>query len=126
MYDQFMPHEPVDRLREGLPNLRHGTINQHPLEILIQENAKIATKNEFATLSAMFGKGFADHIRLERKAIKHSQTAFRTHERPSNLGMEISTGEIDDLDFCDMFAPNGQNADIEFDPHEIQEIRLKL
>lgn len=126
MYEQWIPEEPVDRLREGLPNLRHGSVNQHPLEIAIEERRKTQFKDKFDELALLYGEGFANHEKMLYKLIKSTQIGFRTYERPDDLAIEVFTGDIDDVDFNDMFAPNGMRADIEFDPHEIQEKRLNI
>jgi len=124
MYKQFVAPEPVDRIREGMPNLRHGTSHLHPLEIQIKNYYHDEAKNDGFSTSALFGKGFADHLKRERRIISSTEIAYLPTKRPNKLGLEISTGDIDELDFCDMFAPNGMRHDLEFDSHQIQEKRF--
>lgn len=121
MYEQFVPPAPHDLLREGIPNLRHGTVNVHPIELMYREQQNDDIKYDYFATAAIYGTGFADHLKKEREVIKRTEIAYKSTQRPNTLGLEISTGEIDDLDFPDMFAPNGQRDDIDIDVHEVLE-----
>lgn len=124
MYQQFVPRDPIDRIREGMPNLRHGTKHCHPLEIELKNNYENEIKMEYFSTAALFGSGFANHIQKERKVIASTEIAYQATRKPNKLGLEISTGDIDEIDFVDMFAPNGMRSDLEFDTHEIHEKRF--
>ena len=112
----FQPRDIRER-----PNLRHGTINIHPLELGAQEEDDVKRKIDYYALASIFGKGYADIRKREYEIVKNAQCAYKATQRPENIGLEILTGDIDDLDFPDMFAPNGQRDDIAFDVHEVLE-----
>ena len=109
-----------DRLRE-LPNLRHGDINKHPIELAMEQEEDEKKKLDYYALSSIYGKGFAQMIKREYDIVKNAQCAYKSTQRPESMGLEFVTGDIDDLDFPDMFAPNGQRDDIDFDVHEVLE-----
>ena len=124
MYEQMIPPEPTDVMTQGLRKLRHGTVNMHPLEVLLKDRRATEEEREFNSTAALFGIGFANHLKKERSIIRRTHVAFTGTAGPSQLGMEISTGDIDEVDFQDMFAPPGMVAGFEVDPHEIQERRF--
>ena len=124
MYEQMMPPKPTDVMTVGLPKLRHGAIHTHPLEVQLKERMATQEEREYNTTAALFGLGFADHLKMERNIIKRTQVAFTGVRPPSNLGLDIATGDIDDIDFADMFAPPGMVPGVEADPHELQERRF--
>lgn len=124
MYEQFIAPEPIDRIRNGLPNLRHGNINHHPLELALKEADQENNKDEYFALAALYGQGYAEMIKRERKMIAKTEIAHRGFSAPNRLGLEIATGEIDDIDFGDMFVPEHQYLEEEIDPHDIQERRF--
>lgn len=119
-----LPPEPTDMIREGLPNLRHGKIHQHPLEVALKENALKKNKNEYEMTAALFGYGFADHLKVEREIIQKSRVAYTGTKLPTSLGLELHDGSIDDLDFEDMFAPNGMSSNLHIDVVEVNERRF--
>lgn len=123
MYEQMLPPEPRDVIREGLPSLRHGTIHKHPLELHLRKEIESQEEREYNATAALFGIGFANHIKRERNIIKASQIAYTGTKAPSTISMEVSTGDIDDIDFADMFVPNGAIPGVEMDPHQIHECR---
>jgi hypothetical protein len=122
MYDQMIPPAPPDVMREGLPSLRHGTAHKHPVEVLLRNNNE--ERQEYNETAALFGLGFANHLKCERDIIKRSQVCYTSVKRPTNLGMEISRQTLDDVDFGDLFAESGTAPGILCDPHEIQERRF--
>lgn len=121
--NMFLPPEPVDMMREGLPNLRHGTIHTHPLEQKLKEQVLNKNKNEYEMTAALFGFGFADHLKVEREIIQKSRVAYTGYKFPTTLGLELHDGTIDDLDYEDMFAPNGMSSNLRIDVVEVQEKR---
>jgi hypothetical protein len=122
MYEQMIPPSPIDVMREGLPSLRHGTAHMHPLAPILRRNDE--EHRAYDEAAALFGLGFASHLKCERNVIKRSQVAYTGVKKPLNLGMEISMQTLDDVDFCDMFAETGTDPGIVYDPHEIQERRF--
>ena len=56
---------------------------------------------------------------MERKIVTSTQAAYNG----CDLGLELQTGDIDDIDFADVFEPQ-QSVTINFEPHEFQEIRF--
>ena len=118
------PPEPRDVIREGLPTLRHGTVHKHPLELRLRKEIESQEEREFNATAALFGIGFANHIKAERNIIKKSQIAYTGTKAPSSISMQISTGDLDDIDFPDMFTPNGSVPGFSVDPHQIQERRF--
>ncbi|KAH0787157.1 proteasome maturation protein [Histomonas meleagridis] len=119
MYEEMIPPMPIDVMREGLPNLRHGKINEHPLEVHLKKIASNSEDQDFKSTAALFGIGFANHLKMERKIVTSTQAAYNG----CNLGLELQTGDIDDIDFADVFEPQ-QSATINYEPHEFQEIRF--
>jgi hypothetical protein len=116
MYDEVIVPEPRDLLRDGLPNLRHGRIHQHPLEQKLRKTIGERLEVEYAQASALFGLGFAEHLRAEREIILRSQRSIPFAFEAPNLGIELSTGDIDEVDFCDLFDAVPSLPD-DFDPH---------
>ena len=112
--------EQQDRLA-GLPNLRHGSINIHPIELIADDEADEANKLDYNILAATFGTAYADIMKQQYDIIKRSQSAYTNSKRPSNISLDILTGDIDDIDFPDMFAPDGQRDDVDIDVSEILE-----
>ena len=124
MYEQMVPPEPHDVMHDGLRKMRHGTVNMHPLEVILKERSKTQEEREYNSTAALFGIGFANHLKRERQIIRATQVAFTGTTGPSNLGLEIATGDIDEVDFVDMFEPSGMVPGFEADPHELQERRF--
>jgi hypothetical protein len=124
MSDQVLPPDPRDVLSAGLPNLRHGRIHQHPVEHQLSKAMGERDDREFQEATLLFGAGFADYLRFERETIRRSQNMVAGLVDPSDLSMEISTGDIDEVDFCDMFAPSATRQAMIVDPHEWQERRV--
>jgi hypothetical protein len=124
MNDAVLPPAPADLMRDGLPNLRHGRIHQHPLEQQLRRAVGDRDGQDFARAAAGFGLGFAEHLHHERGLIRWSQDMAAGLVDPSNLCMEISTGDIDDIGFADMFAPPTMRQVLVCDPHELQERRF--
>ena len=119
LYSQTLPPAPHNYLHDGLRNLRHGTMNEHPLETHIRQLTSSKNNEEFKETAALFGIGFAKQMKHQRKQMEMAIPSFE-----SELGYELQTGEIDDLDFEDMFDGNNSVAEVQCDPHEIQEIRF--
>ncbi|OHT14773.1 hypothetical protein TRFO_03059 [Tritrichomonas foetus] len=113
MYEQMVPPAPVDRIRDGLPNLRHGTVGMHPLEVHLKELANTENKTEYQTTSALFGIGFANELKTMQKIVDGNNLMFNG----CDLGHDLVTGEIDDIDFGDIFQPTQQRVEIDYNPH---------
>jgi hypothetical protein len=124
MYDAVLAPAPADLMRDGLPNLRHGRIHQHPLEHKLRRAVGERDGQDFDRAAAGFGLGFAEHLRHERDLIRRSQDMAIGLVGPSNLCMEISTGDIDDIGFADMFEPPEMRQVLTCDPHELQQRRF--
>ena len=124
MYQQMLPPEPADVMRDGPRQLRRGKINMHPLEVMLRESMATGEEREYNATAALFGIGFAEHLKQERSIIRRTQVAFHGTAPPSNLGIEVSTGDIDEIDYCDLFDPPGMVPGFEVDSHEIHERRF--
>jgi hypothetical protein len=124
MYEQVLPPEPPRVLSEGLPNLRHGRVHQHPLEQQLRKAIGERDDRDFQEAALLFGAGFADYLRFERETLRRSQNMVAGLVDPSNLSMDISTGDIDEVDFCDMFPPAAARRAMLVDPHDWQERRI--
>jgi hypothetical protein len=120
MYDEFVPPPPVDLLRDGLPNLRHGRVHQHPLEQKLRKTIGERLEVEYGQAASLFGLGFAEHLRTEREVILRSQRTTPLAFEMPNLGLEISTGDIDEVDFTDLFDPV-PSLPLDYDPHMVRE-----
>jgi hypothetical protein len=124
MTEQVLPPPPVDVMRAGLPNLRHGRAYEHPLQHRLKRSIGERDENDYSRIALTFGLGLADHLMAEREIIKRPQNAMTGLLDPSNLSLEISTGDIDELTFADMFAPAATRRAVLIDPHEFQERRF--
>jgi hypothetical protein len=120
MYDEFIPPPPPDVIRDGLPNLRHGRVHQHPLEEKLRKTIGDRLEAEYDQAASLFGLGFAQHLRTERQIIMQSQQTTPSAFEMPNLGMELSTGDIDELDFCDLFDAVPW-LPVDYDPHAVRE-----
>ena len=89
MFQQFLPPKPRDILREGLPNLRHGTKHIHPLELAQREIENDDVKYDYYGTAAIYGFGFADSLKKEREIMRKNQMAFKITQRPSTLDFDI-------------------------------------
>jgi hypothetical protein len=111
-------------MERGLPNLRHGPVNRHPLDVHLEKTAAAGDSAIYREATLLYGLGFADHLKRQRDVIQQSMINYTGTKLPDNLGLEVLTGEIDETDLPDMFEPNGSVAGLEFDPHDVQERRF--
>jgi hypothetical protein len=124
MYDELVPPLPRDLLREGLPNLRHGRVHQHPLEQKLRKTIGERLELEYSQAASVFGLGFAELLRTEREIIQRSQRTTPSAFEMPNLGMEVSTGDIDEVDFCDLFDPLPSLPE-DYDPYVARIVQMK-
>ncbi|KAK8891878.1 hypothetical protein M9Y10_029100 [Tritrichomonas musculus] len=115
VYEQFVPPPPIDTIRDGLPNLRHGTVEMHPLEVHLKKLANEEVDTDFENTANLFGIGFAKELKQIRKIVDNTLLMYNG----CDLGHELVTGEIDDIDFKDMFEPNQIRYDIKYD-HSVE------
>lgn len=119
LYSQALPPAMHDYMRDGLPNLRHGAVGEHPLETRIRRLTAAKQNEEFKETAALFGLGFAKQLRNQRRLMERAGPPFGR-----DLGVELQTGDIDDIDFEDMFDGNDTTVAAQLDPHEMQESRF--
>lgn len=120
VYEQMVPPPPIDTIRDGLPNLRHGTIEMHPLEVQLKKAANEEVNTDFQHTAALFGIGFAKEMKLSRKFVDNPNLMFNG----CDLGHELATGTLDDIDFEDIFDANQIRYDLKYDPHTELEKRV--
>lgn len=113
MYEQMVPPPHIDVMRDGLPNLRHGTKDMHPLEVHLKKLAKEEDDTEFQNTAALFGLGFAKELKLVRKIVDGTTLMFNG----CDLGHDLVTGKIDDIDFDDIFTPIQPHVELSYNPH---------
>ena len=103
---------PMEVLYDGAPNLRHGTVSMHPLEVHLRDLAKDEEKNEFEMTASLFGIGFAKEQKMRKKLIDRATLRING----CDLGHDLATGEIDTVEFEDMFEPTQKPVDLLADP----------
>jgi len=118
MYEQVCPPGPYDLIRQGIPNLRHGTIHQHPLEQLLRKAIGQREENEFNRVAAQFGIGFAEHLKHQRDIAKATEDRLGFSVDQPRLLTELATGQLNYLDFSDMFISPSVLRVAEGDPHD--------
>ena len=102
--ESIAPLEFPDFMREGMPNLRHGTVHKHPLEVQLESEVNAKESSDFNSTAALFGIGFAKLLRRERKIVGNSLHTYMPHRKPTDLPLQLSNGDIDDIDFGDFLS----------------------
>jgi hypothetical protein len=120
----FEPPELHDPMTEGLRPILHGTVHLHPLDVKLRQTAGDREERLFRETAAFYGLGFAEHLKRERAIIRRSMVNCTGTKQAENIHWELVNDELDDIDFEDMFEPNGAVAGLEFDPHVLQERRF--
>ena len=119
----LLPPSIPDILR-GDHSIEKESHNKHPLEKKLVQMIQNEPIIQFKQTAALFGIGFAKELDAQREIIVSSQTTHTSFTRPSGLALQVFTGQIDDIDFQDTFAPDGMRSNYEVDCHEIQELRI--
>ena len=124
MIEALTPPPIPDHFRNQNANELPGKTPMHPLQIYLKKLGETQAKRQYDMNALLYGHGFADKLEDDRKIMENVAVTYTSYSKPSNLGMDLITGNIDELDFNDSFAPNGMSSSLEFDSHEIQEKRF--
>jgi len=126
MCDFLLPPQVSENFLDGSGRNQKLKSEIHPLELKLRELKKNQASHQFSSVSAAFGIGFARELEAEYEIIKATEITYTENKKPNTLASDIFTGNIDRIDFCDKFTPNGYRSDVHYDIHEINEKRFGL